>query len=322
MKDSENKNSRRDFMKKAGLASAGIMAAGVPLSAHASEKERKKDQVTKVAVITGAARGIGRATAIDLAKQGVDIWGIDILGKISDFAKYDPATDQDILETKKQVEAIGVKFNYSKADIRDLNRLKEVAEEIKSKYKHIDYLVANAGLQTFSKILDSQTQDWADILDVNVIGTAHSIIAFAPLMIPNKKGKIVIVGSTQGMRGMWNGAAYSASKWAVVGLAKSAAIELGEYNINVNVVVPGLIYTKMSRNLKRMQVAMGPGYENAQVTEKEVEETLRKKDVLGVPWLTAEEVSPVISFLCSDAANKITGAVYDVAAGTSTVYTS
>ncbi|NAW51564.1 SDR family NAD(P)-dependent oxidoreductase [Elizabethkingia argentiflava] len=322
MENSEKKNSRRDFMKTIGWASAAIATSSLPLKGSALNRQKKVQTIQKIAVISGAARGIGRATAVELAQKGMHIWGIDILGKVSDYTQYDPADENDMLETKKQVEAMGVKFNFSKADVRDLSRLKEVAQEIKSQYHNIDCVVAVAGIQTFSKILDSQTQDWRDTLDVNVIGVAHTIIAFTPLMMPKKKGKIVIISSTQGMRGMWSGAAYAASKWALIGLAKSSAMELGEYHINVNVVVPGLIYTKMTKNLKRFQVAMGPGYENKLVTEEQVKERLKTRDILGVPWLKAEEVSPVIAFLCSDDANKITGAVYDVAAGTSTIYTS
>ncbi|MFH6989438.1 SDR family NAD(P)-dependent oxidoreductase [Flavobacterium collinsii] len=322
MTNSKKMNSKRDFVQKKGLASAVIAEAEIPLGAYGAKKSTDSNPEKKVAVITGAARGIGRAAAVDLARQGSDIWGIDILGKVSSYTKYEASSESDILETKKLVESQGVKFHYSQADVRDLNKLKAVAEEIKSQYATIDQLVANAGIQTYSKILDSQTQDWKDTLDVNVIGAAHTIIAFAPLMRPTKKGKIVIVASSQDMHGMWNGSAYSASKWAIIGLAKSAAIELGEYHININVVVPRLVYTKMTSKLKHMQPTMEPGYENAQVSEKQVDEVLKERDVLGVPWLCPEEVSAVIAFLCSEAADKTTGAIYDVAGSTSTVYTS
>ena len=144
--------------------------------------------------------------------------------------------------------------------------------------------------------MDSTTENWNDMLDVNVLGVAHTLRAFLPLMIPKKTGKVVVVSSTQGMRGMWNGAAYSASKWAVIGLVKSVAMEMGVHRINVNAVVPGLIDTAMFRNQKRWQVAMGAGYENKEVSEDLLSKTLSAKDTLGLSWLTPEHVAPVVGF--------------------------
>ncbi|QES90567.1 SDR family NAD(P)-dependent oxidoreductase [Rhizosphaericola mali] len=317
-------NSRRKFVKNAAsLASLAAIAglASNPLSADAHTNS-PKDKKTKIAVVTGAARGMGRSICLALAKEGMTIHGIDILDKVSNVVEYKPSTPADILETQKLVEAAGQKFTYSKADIRDLAALNKVAAELKAKYGHVDVLVADAGVQAFSSIVDSTPEHWNTIIGTNVIGTANTMIAFLPLIIPQKMGKVVILASTQGMRGMWNGAAYAASKWGLVGLAKSVAIEMGPHHINVNVVVPGLVNTEMTHNLKRWQVAMGPGYENAQVTEAQVSEVLSKKDALGLPWVEADDIAPAVVFLTSDAANKITGAVYDVAAGTSTVYTS
>jgi NAD(P)-dependent dehydrogenase (short-subunit alcohol dehydrogenase family) len=141
-------------------------------------------------------------------------------------------------------------------------------------------------------------------------------------MIKQGKGAMVVISSTQGMRGLRNGAAYSASKWALIGMAKSVAIDLGKYNITVNVVVPGLIDTPMTRNDRRWREAMGPGYENAPLNEERVSKTLAERDALHLPWLSPDDIAPAVVFLTSDAAHKITGAVYDVAGGTSASYTS
>ncbi|ANH81868.1 hypothetical protein A8C56_13590 [Niabella ginsenosidivorans] len=280
------------------------------------------DKKRQAAVITGAARGMGRAFSVALAKEGIDVYGIDILEKLSPVAEYEKSTEDDFLETKKLVEEEGTNFYYSQGDIRNVEELEKIAAEIKEKFGTIDILIANAALQAFSPFIESSQQHWDDIVDTNIKGTVNTLKTFLPLMIPNKKGKVVIISSTQGMRGMWHGSAYSATKWGLVGLAKSLALEMGEYNINVNVVVPGLVDTKLTRNQKRWQVAMGRRYENKQVSEDEVAAHLAKSDALGLPWLKAEDVAPAVAFLTSSAADKITGAVYDVAGGTSPVYTS
>ncbi len=276
----------------------------------------------KIAVITGAARGMGRAFSVALAKQDIDIIGIDILSDLSTIAEYEKSTEEDFFITKEMVEKEGANFHYYQGDIRDQQLLIEIAGGIERQFGKVDIIIANAGLQAFSPFIESTQKHWDDIIDTNVKGTVHTLKAFLPLMIPNKTGKVVIISSTQGMRGMWNGSAYSATKWALIGLAKSLALEMGEYHINVNVVVPGLIDTKLTRNQKRWQVAMGKGYENKVVSEKEVADRLSKNDALGLPWLRAEDVAPIVVFLTSSAADKITGAVYDVAGGTSAIYTS
>ena len=276
----------------------------------------------KTAVITGAARGIGRATAVALAKDGADIYGIDILDKQSDIVEFEKSTEADVEETRKLVEQADGKFYFSQGDIRSAEQLAKIAEDVKQKFGTVDIIVANAAVQLFSPFIDSTAEHWDLTLDTNLKGTVHSLQAFLPMMVPQNKGKVVIISSTQGMRGLRWGSAYSASKWGLIGLTKSLALELGENHINVNAVVPGLINTKLTRNQRRWQMAMGEGYENKHVTEEEVKEKLSKDDALGIPWLEAEDVAPVVAFLCSPKAGKITGAVYDVAAGTSAIYTS
>lgn len=280
--------------------------------------------LNKIAVITGAARGMGRAFSVALSKEhkGIEIIGIDILEELSSIAEYDASTEADFKETQKQVAAEGGNFTYHQADIRNLDALVTISNKIKESFGKLDILVATAGLQAFSPLLSSSEKHWDDIVDTNIKGTVNTLKAFVPLMVEQKKGKVVIISSTQGMRGMWNGAAYSATKWGLIGVAKSLALEIGEHNINVNVVVPGLVDTKLTRNQKRWQVAMGKGYEDKMVTEEEVAAKLSAADALGLPWLTAEDMAPAVVFLTSEAANKITGAVYDVAGGTSAIYTS
>jgi NAD(P)-dependent dehydrogenase (short-subunit alcohol dehydrogenase family) len=144
--------------------------------------------------------------------------------------------------------------------------------------------------------------------------------AFAPHLVKQGKGRMILVASMQGRYGTKNGSAYSASKWGIIGLMKSAALELGKYKITVNTIEPGLIDTAMTRNPRRWSEAVGesmttPPPENP--TEEQVTKARVPKSPLGVPWLTPEEVAPVAVFLASDAAAMVTGACYDVNAGDS-----
>ena len=126
-------------------------------------------------------------------------------------------------------------------DQRDLPALRIAAEKINAEFGRIDILFANAGIQAFRPLLQMEDPDWHIQIDVNLTGTANAIRAFAPAMVKRRSGRIIVTTSTQGRHGMMNGSAYSASKWGIIGLMKSAALELGKYKITANALVPGLI---------------------------------------------------------------------------------
>jgi NAD(P)-dependent dehydrogenase (short-subunit alcohol dehydrogenase family) len=323
--------SRRNFIKQAAAFTSVAAAIGIsPLVASNGGapqtdgfvhwNEKKKDR--KVAVVTGAARGIGRSVCVALAKEGIDIFGIDITGVVSPLAEYPASTENDLMETKRQVEALGSSFNFTKADIRNYQQMEETAKKVQAWKGRVDIVAAVAGVQLFKPFELTEARHWQDTIENNVLGTAFTLRVFAPYMIQQGGGAMVVISSTQGMHGLRHGAAYSASKWAIVGIAKSAAIDLGPHNIRVNVVVPGLIDTPMTRNDRRWREAMGPGFENTILTEELVSRTLGERDVLHLPWLSPDDIAPAVVFLTSDAGEKITGAVYDVTGGTSTSYTS
>jgi NAD(P)-dependent dehydrogenase (short-subunit alcohol dehydrogenase family) len=274
----------------------------------------------KVAVVTGAARGIGRSIAVDMAANGADIVGIDITSVVSPIVEYPASTPSDLEETGRLVRAHGRKFLAITADIRDLSALRSAAERAEQSMGKIDIVVANAGIQAFQPILGMDDKHWDDVLHTNLFGTANTVRAFAPHLVKQGKGRMILVASMQGRYGTKNGSAYSASKWGIIGLMKSAALELGKYKITVNTIEPGLIDTAMTRNPKRWSEAVGesmttPPPENP--TEEQVTKARVPKSPLGVPGLTPEEVAPVAVFLASDAAAMVTGACYDVNAGDS-----
>ena len=316
----------------AGLAGSAA-GQGMPKGGQAGAAEQSKiDAQTwegetlnaplkgKVAIITGAARGIGRSIAVLMAANGADIVGIDINATVSPVVQYISSTTGDLDETGKLVKERGRKFLGITADIRNIGALKAAATQAEQAMGHVDIVVANAGIQAFKPLLEMSDADWHDVVDNNLNGSANTLRAFAPLLVKNGRGRFIFVASMQGRYGTKNGAAYSASKWGIIGLMKSAALELGKHKITVNTIEPGLIDTAMTRNDKRWSEAVGetmttPPPEHP--TEEQTAQARLPKTPLGVPWLTPEQVAPVALFLATDMAGMVTGACYDVNGGDS-----
>ena len=196
--------------------------------------------------------------------------------------------------------------------------------EARAAFGRLDILFANAGIQAFKPILDWQDADWQDTIDVNLTGTCNAIRAVAPHLVRNGGGRIIVTSSTQGRHGTKFGAAYSASKWGIIGLMKSAALELGVHKITVNAVIPGLIDTPLTRHRQRYAQAVDNlnSTQPTDVLEAEARSKLSAKSPLGVPWIEPEAVAPEVVFLASDEAYMVSGATYDVTGGDSANYTA
>ena len=187
----------------------------------------------KVAFVTGAARGIGRSSAVAMARQGASIVGIDIAGPVSATLDVTPATHAELEETGRMVETAGGRWRAEVLDQRDLGALRSAAQRAADAFGGIDILFANAGIQSFKAILEMEDADWHDQIDVNLTGTMNAIRAVAPHIVKRGGGRIIITSSTQGQHGTKFGSAYSASKWGLLGLMKSAALEFGKHHITV-----------------------------------------------------------------------------------------
>lgn len=278
----------------------------------------------KVAVVTGAARGIGRATALALAQEGANIVGIDICATVLSNCDVKPSTPEDLHVTQKLIEETGSHWLGFILDQRNLPELQRAAKEIENKFGPINILFANAGIQDFKPLLEMTDLFWDTHIDVNLTGTSKAIRAFAPYIIKHPNGRIIITSSTQGRHGMKNGSAYSASKWGLIGLMKSAALEFGKYGTTVNAVIPGLIDTPLTRHESRYtQVLLEAGIQptgDMDKDEQEARKILTKRTPLGIPWINPQDVAKVVVFLASDAAQMVSGATYDVTAGDSAHY--
>ena len=276
-----------------------------------------------MAVVTGAARGIGRAAAIALARENASIIGIDICAPVCTRSGVSPSIPQDLEQTGKLVQECGSKWLSIILDQRNLSALRSAATQVEKEFGGIDILFANAGIQEFWPLLDMEDEDWHTQIDINLSGTANAVRAFAPHIVKRGSGRIIVTSSTQGRHGMKNGAAYSASKWGIIGLMKSAALELGQYGITVNAVIPGLIDTPLTRHKERYaQVIQEAGKEptGTPSDEQQARDILIKKSPLSVPWIDPKDVASVVVFLASDKAKMVSGATYDVTAGDSAHY--
>jgi len=337
-------NARRRFLLRSGVVAGASLAGAATLYAQGRTdteprtlngqavpeppSERSAGPVRpgrgsaltgKVAVVTGAARGIGRAIAVEFAANGADVVIIDIGGPVSVASDAKPATEADMAETVRQVKAYGRKSEAIRLDIRDIAALRAAADRIESTYGKIDIVVADAAIQRWKPLLEMQDAEWRDVIDNNLNGTANTIRAFAPKMVARRHGRIIVLSSMQGKHGTKDASSYSASKWGILGLMKSAALELGQYDITVNALIPGLVDTPLTRYEKRLTESMAETGQSppANPTPQQAWDVRAPTVALKVGWLQPDDISPAAVFLASDAAAMVTGAEYEVTGGDS-----
>lgn len=275
----------------------------------------------KVALVTGAARGIGRAAALALAAAGADVAGLDLCAAASPIDTFAPTTRADLDATGAGVEAHGRRWLGLVADIRDIAALRDAVAQVTARFGGLDIVAAIAGIQAFRPLLEMEDADWHDQIAVNLGGTANTIRAAAPALVARGGGRIIVTSSTQGQHGTLNGASYSASKWGIIGLMKSAALELGPHRITVNALVPGLIDTALTRHEDRYAQAILTGGKTPSGDEAKDEasaaEALSAKLPVRLPWLAPDAIAPAVVFLASDAAAMVSGTSLAVTGGDS-----
>ena len=272
----------------------------------------------RVAVITGGARGQGRAHAVELARQGADIAVIDRCADLGTVT-YPLATPDDLAETVRLVEAEGRRCVTATADVRDLDAVLAFVDGVAGELGSVDILVANAGVSTLGSIFDLDAVGWAETVDTNLTGVFNAMRAVAPHMRRNRWGRIVAISSMMGRSANPLIPAYCASKWGVIGLTKSVAHEMAHAGVTANAVAPGNVSTDMIHN-ETLYRLMRPDLEEP--TREEVATVMATLHVQPVPWIEPDEVTAAVVFLCSEGARHITGSVIDVDAGASARFTA
>lgn len=267
----------------------------------------------KVAFISGLARGQGRSHAIRMAQEGADIIGFDVLEPVPG-APYGPATEADMAETVKAVEALDRRIIAKKADVRSFEQVKAVADEGVAEFGRLDIVLGNAGIFTSPNTSENLSdEEFVDMVDVNLTGVWRTCKAAIPHMKKaGNGGSIVLTSSTAGLQGFPNFAHYVAAKHGVVGLMRTLALELGPEMIRVNSVHPTGVATDMILN-DGMYRLFRPDLENP--TLEDFKPVMQSMNLIPTVWLEPVDISNAIVFLCSDEARYITGVTLPVDAG-------
>ena len=267
----------------------------------------------KVAFITGVARGQGRSHAIRLAQEGADIIGIDVMENIPG-APYGPATEADLAETVRLVEALDRRIIATRADVRSFEQLKKAVDDGVTQLGRLDIVSANAGILTDMGPADSLTdKSFTDMIDVNLIGVWRTVKAAIPHMkAGGRGGSIILTSSVAGLKASANIAHYVSAKHGVVGLMRTLALELAPEMIRVNSVHPTMVDTDMIMNEGTFRLFQP----DAEHPEKEgFAAAAVMMNALPIPWVEAVDISNAVLFLASDEARFITGVTLPVDAG-------
>ena len=239
----------------------------------------------KVALVTGASRGIGQAAAIELAKAGADI--------IVNFIGNEVVAQ----ETVEAIEALGRKAIKIKANVGDADDVQAMVDEAHATFGHIDILVNNAGITRDGLLIRMKDSDWDEVLNINLKGVYLVTKAVAKLMVKQRAGRIINMTSVSGVTGKVGQANYAAAKAGVIGFTKTCAKELAARGITVNAIAPGFIETAMT-----------------DVLPEKIKEGIAATVPLGRMG-QPEEIAGVVTFLASDFASYITGQVLNVDGG-------
>jgi SDR family mycofactocin-dependent oxidoreductase len=250
----------------------------------------------KVAFVTGAARGQGRAHAIRLAKEGANLILADICAKASE-TDYPAATPEQLDETVAAIENLDRRAVHAVADVRDLASLEALVGEGVAQFGRVDIVVANAGIVTWGRFWEMSPQHWKDMIDINLTGVYNTLRAAAPAMIvAGNGGSIIATSSVAGIKSLPGQAHYSAAKHGIVGLVKAAAIELAPYRIRVNSIHPWGVRTAMAEGDHTQVFSDNPSY------------AASMGQILFEPPISEpEDIANAVLFLASDESRTITG---------------
>lgn len=271
----------------------------------------------KVAIVTGAGRGMGRAHAVALAREGADVVVCGIEHDLPGL-KFKLWSPGDLEETVRLVEQEGQRAIKVAADVGNFDDMQHVADTAIAEFGKIDIMVANAGIVAYGRIYEMPKEDWDVVVHVLLTGVWNSIRVCAPHFVEQCSGRFIATSSAIGKMGTGNNTNYGTAKWGVIGLVKAAAVDLGPYNVTCNAVCPGYVSTPLLDNDLTLSVFF-PGQESK--TMEDMDEQIRgTHHFLPVGRLDPSEISKAIVFLASDDARYISGSTVDVSAGMASIY--
>jgi (+)-trans-carveol dehydrogenase len=267
----------------------------------------------KVAFITGAARGQGRAHAVRLAQEGADIIAIDICKQV-DTVQIPLSTPEDLAETADLVKGHNRRIYTAEVDVRDFDALKAAVDTGVEQLGRLDIIVANAGIGNGGATLDKTSEpDWTDMIDINLGGVWKTVKAGVPhILAGGRGGSIILTSSVGGLKAYPHTGHYVAAKHGVVGLMRTFAVELGAQNIRVNSVHPTNVNTPLFMNEGTMKL-FRPDLENPGPDDMKVVGQLMH--TLPIGWVEPEDIANAVLFLASDEARYITGVTLPVDGG-------
>ncbi len=292
-----------------GAAGAGLatLAAG---SVHA-EGASQKEMAGKTAFVTGGARGIGKACAESLAAAGANIVLFDIARQLPDVP-YPLATAQDLAETRDTVEGYGVGCLAIEGDVRELTSQEEAINRAVAEFGSLDFVIGNAGITQIGALEQFSEEELSLVFDINLKGVIKSVQAATPVLRANGSGRIILISSVTGRTGSARFPIYSASKWGVIGVAKSTALALGPSGITCNAVCPTLVKTKLLDNDYILSNIV-PGQT---LSFEQFNEGAKSRHILpNVGLYEPSHIGDLVRFLCSEESAMISGDVFDVGAG-------
>ena len=270
----------------------------------------------RVAFVTGAARGQGRAHAVRLAREGADVIVSDICAAVSDTIPYPGTTPEDLAETVRLVEAEGRKVLARQLDIRDDAALRQLVADGVEQFGRLDVVVANAGVLSWGRLWELTDEQWNTVIDVNLTGNWRTLRATVPAMIEaGNSGSIIVVSSAAGVKATPGNCHYAASKHGLTALTNSLAMEVGEYGIRVNSIHPYSVATPMTENDAMLGVfGAHPSYLNAFAPMPYLpvgqSATGKRTDFMSV-----DEVADVIVWLAGDNSATLSGSQISVDRG-------